>query len=231
MSASLMRRAGALRDCPNCRDRPRFARLDGRVRPRSPINPEKWEPAMFARSSLLASALLLVLAPPPAVAADPAIAPKVLVITMFGGEAKPWLDGDALGQKITVPGLSKALPGCRVLGGGLVHDDDRHGLRQCGEFDRGARLRRPVRPHQNLFSHFRHRGRRSGPRHAWLSALGALCRRRRAAERDRSARGAGGLELGLSGDRRAGARREGRAALRRRSLSPQRGPAAGGLSA
>jgi purine nucleoside permease len=73
---------------------------------------------MFARPSLLASALLLVLAPPPAVAADPAIAPKVFVITMFGGEAKPWLDGDALAEKFTVPGLSKAFPevGCSEKG-------------------------------------------------------------------------------------------------------------------
>src|SRR5580658_3469224 len=65
---------------------------------------------MFPRPSLLASALLLVLAPPPAAAAELAIAPKVLVITMFGGEAKPWLDGDALGHKISAPGLSKAYP-------------------------------------------------------------------------------------------------------------------------
>lgn len=65
---------------------------------------------MFARSSLLASALLLALAPPPAFSAEPAIAPRVLVITMFGGEAKPWLDGDALGHRIPAPGLSKAYP-------------------------------------------------------------------------------------------------------------------------
>ncbi len=73
---------------------------------------------MFPRSALLALPLLLALAPP-AVAADPAIAPKVLVITMFGGEAKPWLDGDALGQKIPVPGLSKDYPNVICSDGGL----------------------------------------------------------------------------------------------------------------
>ena len=134
---------------------------------------------------------------------NPRIAPKVLVITMFGGEAKPWLDGEALGHKIPAPGLSQTYPNVACSEDRLVHDDDRHGLRQRGEFDRSARLRRAVRPDEDLFSHLGHRGRRSGPGHAWLSALGALCRRRRAAERDRPARGAGGLELGLSGDRRA----------------------------
>lgn len=37
-------------------------------------------------------------------------APKVLVITMFGAEAKPWLEGHKLDNKIAVPGLSKEYP-------------------------------------------------------------------------------------------------------------------------
>ena len=45
-------------------------------------------------------------------------------------------------------------------------------------------------------------------------------------ERDRRARGAGRLERRLSGDRRLGAGRESRPPLRRRSLPPQRRPAA-----
>ena len=31
------------------------------------------------------------------------IAPKVLVITMFGGEAKPWLEGRALDTRVPSP--------------------------------------------------------------------------------------------------------------------------------
>ncbi|QZO05287.1 purine nucleoside permease [Agrobacterium vitis] len=38
------------------------------------------------------------------------IAPKVLVITMFGEETKPWLAGRKLTTKVKVPGLSKEYP-------------------------------------------------------------------------------------------------------------------------
>jgi purine nucleoside permease len=68
------------------------------------------EPAMGSRSSVLAAALPAAARSRPAAPDRPAIAPKVLVITMFGGEAKPWLDGEALGRKLTLPGLSKASP-------------------------------------------------------------------------------------------------------------------------
>lgn len=46
--------------------------------------------------------------------ASPQISPKVMVITMFSGEAKPWLDSEPLTHKVAVPGLSKAFPevGC-----------------------------------------------------------------------------------------------------------------------
>jgi purine nucleoside permease len=64
---------------------------------------------MVSRTSVLA-ALLLVALCRPAGADSPAIAPKVVVITMFGGEAKPWLDGEALTHKLALPGLSKAYP-------------------------------------------------------------------------------------------------------------------------
>jgi purine nucleoside permease len=64
---------------------------------------------MGLRRSRLAAALCLAAAHL-AVAAEPAITPKVLVIAMFGGEAKPWLDGEALGRKIAVPGLNKDYP-------------------------------------------------------------------------------------------------------------------------
>jgi purine nucleoside permease len=64
---------------------------------------------MVSRPFVLA-ALLLVALSRAAGADSPAIAPKVVVITMFGGEAKPWLDGEALTHKLALPGLSKAYP-------------------------------------------------------------------------------------------------------------------------
>ena len=56
----------------------------------------------------LATAICLALAAP-AAAAD-RIAPKVMVITMFDGEAKPWLEGRAFDTKVAVPGLSAGAP-------------------------------------------------------------------------------------------------------------------------
>jgi len=49
-----------------------------------------------------------------AAADEPPLAPKVLVITMFAGEAKPWRDGGSFPRRIAVPGLTKAFPevGC-----------------------------------------------------------------------------------------------------------------------
>lgn len=64
---------------------------------------------MISRASVLA-ALLLAALPRPASAESPAIAPKVVVVTMFGGEAKPWLQGEALTHKFALPGLSRAYP-------------------------------------------------------------------------------------------------------------------------
>jgi purine nucleoside permease len=65
---------------------------------------------MLTRSRLISAAALTLAACPPAAAENPPVAPKVLVITMFGGEAKPWLDGEALTIKLATPGLSKAFP-------------------------------------------------------------------------------------------------------------------------
>lgn len=50
--------------------------------------------------------------------AEQPIAPKVLVVTMFGGEAKPWLEGRKLDTKLRVPGLSKEYPevACDAVG-------------------------------------------------------------------------------------------------------------------
>lgn len=53
-------------------------------------------------SALLAAAPALALAEP--------IAPKVMVITMFGAETKPWLENLTLDRKVAVPGLSKDAP-------------------------------------------------------------------------------------------------------------------------
>jgi purine nucleoside permease len=42
--------------------------------------------------------------------ARPLIAPKVIVITMFPPETKPWLDGEQLTKKIPVPGMNADFP-------------------------------------------------------------------------------------------------------------------------
>src|SRR5580692_8476659 len=76
----------------------------------------------FKMSSKIRSSLALALciaAPNLACAEAPALAPKVLVVTMFVGEAKPWLEGEALTRKIAVPGLPKAFPEISCTDGGL----------------------------------------------------------------------------------------------------------------
>jgi purine nucleoside permease len=65
---------------------------------------------MISRFLVLAAALLLAALASPAAADSPQVTPKVLVITMFGGEAKPWLDGETLPHKFAPPGLSSAYP-------------------------------------------------------------------------------------------------------------------------
>ena len=67
--------------------------------------------------SAFALAAALALVANSAMAVDK-IAPKVLVITMFDGEAKPWLEGRKLETKVAVPGLSKSFPevACDVEG-------------------------------------------------------------------------------------------------------------------
>ncbi len=68
------------------------------------------EPAMVSRSSALATALIIATLSRPAAPDSSATAPRVLVITMFDGEAKPWLDGEAPTRKLALPGLAKAYP-------------------------------------------------------------------------------------------------------------------------
>src|SRR5215472_3803587 len=73
---------------------------------------------MLMRSRLLAALIAAGFARP-AAADEPPLAPKVLVITMFVGEAKPWLDGTSLPRKIVVPGLTKAFPDVACSDDGL----------------------------------------------------------------------------------------------------------------
>ncbi len=68
-----------------------------------------------AMSALLVASGLVA----PAAADEPAFAPKVLVVTMFGGEAKPWVEGEPLTRKIAVPGLSPAYPAVACTDAGL----------------------------------------------------------------------------------------------------------------
>ncbi|WP_425287370.1 purine-nucleoside phosphorylase [Paramesorhizobium deserti] len=51
-------------------------------------------------------------------AAEP-IKPKVMVITMFGAEAKPWLEGEKADIKIPVPGFAKDYPDVACSAEGL----------------------------------------------------------------------------------------------------------------
>ena len=74
---------------------------------------------MTSRLAVLAAALVAAALSRPAAADSPPVAPKVLVVTMFGGEAKPWLDGEALTRKLAPPGLSKAYPDVACSDDGL----------------------------------------------------------------------------------------------------------------
>lgn len=56
-----------------------------------------------------AGALLLLALAPSALAAQ-TLAPKVMVVTMFGGEAQPWRDNLELKTSVAVPGLSAEYP-------------------------------------------------------------------------------------------------------------------------
>jgi purine nucleoside permease len=64
----------------------------------------------LGKIGLVLAGLLGVAASDPTSAEAPSFAPKVLVVTMFGGEAKPWLEGETLTRRIAVPGLAKAYP-------------------------------------------------------------------------------------------------------------------------
>ncbi|WOC15716.1 purine-nucleoside phosphorylase [Pseudochrobactrum sp. MP213Fo] len=49
------------------------------------------------------------------------IAPKVMVITMFGQEAKPWIEGEKFTQKIKLAGLNPEYPNVDCTEEGLCH--------------------------------------------------------------------------------------------------------------
>src|ERR1700689_2873905 len=73
----------------------------------------------LGKIGLVLAGLLGVSASDPARAEAPSFAPKVLVVTMFGGEAKPWLEGETLTRRIAVPGLAKAYPEIACTDGAL----------------------------------------------------------------------------------------------------------------
>ncbi len=68
-------------------------------------------PDLLRKQAIGVAGALSLAAAAAAHADEPPFAPKVLVITMFGGEAKPWVDGEAPARKIAIPGLSRAYPG------------------------------------------------------------------------------------------------------------------------
>ncbi|MGU3575844.1 purine-nucleoside phosphorylase [Brucellaceae bacterium C25G] len=53
--------------------------------------------------------------------ADDKIAPKVMIITMFGQEAKPWAEGEKFTKQIALPGLSAEYPNVDCTDEGLCH--------------------------------------------------------------------------------------------------------------
>ena len=74
---------------------------------------------LLGRIGLSLAGLLGIAASSPACAQAPPFAPKVLVVTMFGGETKPWLEGETLTRRIAIPGLAKAYPEIGCTDGGL----------------------------------------------------------------------------------------------------------------
>ena len=77
---------------------------------------------LSARTAVLAASTLSLLVSVPAFAQDSArLVPKVMVITMFGEEAKPWLEGEKFTQKIKLPGLSAEYPEIDCTAEGLCH--------------------------------------------------------------------------------------------------------------
>ncbi|MFD1199361.1 purine-nucleoside phosphorylase [Brucella gallinifaecis] len=73
-------------------------------------------------TSILSAYLLATAIASPAFAqGTQTIAPKVMVITMFGEEAKPWLQGEKFTQKLKLPGLSTEYPEIDCTAEGLCH--------------------------------------------------------------------------------------------------------------
>jgi purine nucleoside permease len=54
-------------------------------------------------------------------AKDEVVKPKVMVISMFADEAKPWLENEELTEKIAVPGLFEEFPEVACSAEGLCH--------------------------------------------------------------------------------------------------------------
>ena len=75
---------------------------------------------LSTRTLILAASTASLLASAPAFAKEAApIAPKVMVITMFGDEAQPWLEGEKFTQKIKLPGLNPEYPAVDCTADGL----------------------------------------------------------------------------------------------------------------
>ncbi len=74
---------------------------------------------MLRTIAFCGAGLLSIAACGPAFAQTQPFAPKALVITMFAGEAQPWLEGEALARKTAVPGLTKAFPEVSCTDAGL----------------------------------------------------------------------------------------------------------------
>src|SRR5690606_18907451 len=96
--------------------------MTGFARQHLPLRSERLASSMNLSTLALAASTLSLLASAPAFAKEATpIAPKVMVITMFGEEAKPWLEGEKFTQKIKLPGLNPEYPTVDCTAEGLCH--------------------------------------------------------------------------------------------------------------
>ena len=151
---------------------------------------------------IFAAAALAGLAATSALAQEPPIAPKVLVITMFSAEAKPWLDGEALTRKIDIPGLFKTYPTVGCSEGGLCAMTTGMGYANAASSASALAFSGRLRPDENLRHNFGHRGRRPRQGHARRRLSGARFAVDVGLQNEIDAREtARELEFGLSRDR------------------------------
>src|SRR5690606_5415458 len=96
--------------------------MTGFARQHLPLRSERLASSMNLSTLALAASTLSLLARAPALAKEATpIAPRGMVIAMFGDGAKPWLEGEKFTQKIKLPGLNPEYPEIDCTADGLCH--------------------------------------------------------------------------------------------------------------